>query len=336
MATRRIVVTGGLGFIGSATCERLLQAGEHVTIVDSMVSNVVTPQHFTARFAKAQVIVATVADYFSQRPSLSRDDVVIHAASLVGPAGILTYAGSIGSDLVASTARVIDVCAPGGVPLVYLSSAEVYGRSGALDESADARVPARYNARIEYALGKLTCEAMIVNSRQRGLRATIVRPFNVVGPRQNRAGGFVMPTFVQQALAGERLTVFGTGQQQRAFTAVDDIVNFLIGPAIAAVDGDMHTFNVGNPGNSIAIIDLANRIRQLLRSPSDILFTAGDKVHGPLYFEAESFSKLPDITRARTMGWEPSRSLDDIILDTARFYRTQGPGCSADAAVTAA
>lgn len=336
MGSRNIVVTGGLGFIGSAVCEALLQAGERVTIVDSMVSNVVEPRHFMSRFVDAQVIVEPVADFFSHAPDLNRDDLVIHAASLVGPAGILSYAGTIGDDLVHATATVVASCVRADARLIYLSSAEVYGKSGTLDETADVRVPARYNARIEYALGKLTCEAMIANSRQRGLRATIVRPFNVVGPRQNRAGGFVMPTFVQQAVSAEQVTVFGTGQQQRAFTAVEDVVAFLVGPAIAAADGEQYTFNVGNPNNAISIIDLARRVTHLVNSRAEIVFTAGDKVHGPLYFEAESFAKLPDITRAMALGWTPTRSLDDIIRDTAAFYRSRGIDRKADAVVSAA
>ncbi|MET0499767.1 MAG: NAD-dependent epimerase/dehydratase family protein [Steroidobacteraceae bacterium] len=331
MSGRQVIVTGGLGFIGSALCERLLRGGETVTIVDSMVSNVVTPAHFTSRFPQARVHVTTVADFFAKPPALSREDLVFHAASLVGPAGILAYAGTIGADLVQSTSGVVNACVQSGAALVYMSSAEIYGRSGVLDETADARVPARYNARIEYALGKLTCESMIANSRQRGLRATIIRPFNVVGPRQNRAGGFVMPTFVQQALAGEAITVFGSGQQQRAFTDVEDVVTFLCTHAVAALGGAELVFNVGNPHNSISIIDLARRMVRLLNSRSEILFTSGDKVHGPLYFEAESFEKLPDITRALQVGWSPTRFLDDVILDTAKFYRAGGgPGQGTD------
>lgn len=335
MSGRKVVVTGGLGFIGSSLCERLLRAGEDVTIVDSMVSNVVAPAHFTGRFPRARVHIATVADFFARPPALSRQDIVFHAASLVGPAGILSYAGTIGDDLVHATSSVVNACVQARSALVYMSSAEIYGRSGVLDETADARVPAHYNARIEYALGKLTCEAMIANSRQRGLRATIIRPFNVVGPRQNRAGGFVMPTFVQQAVAGEPVTVFGSGQQQRAFTDVEDVVTFLVGQAVAAVD-EQRTFNVGNPHNSITIIDLARRIVRLLNSRSEIAFTSGSEVHGPLYFEAESFEKLPDITRAQAAGWSPAKSLDDIILDTATFYRAERLGRGTDVRDTAA
>jgi len=336
MSGRQVIVTGGLGFIGSALSERLLRAGDAVTIVDSMVTNVVEPSHFAARFPNVRIQVASVADFFATPPPLGRHDVVFHAASLVGPAGILAYAGTIGEDLVHATSRVVNACSQSGAALVYMSSAEIYGKSGVLEETADVRVPAHYNARIEYALGKLTCEAMIANSRGRGLRATVIRPFNVVGPRQNRAGGFVMPTFVQQALAGEAVTVFASGLQQRAFTDVEDVVSFLVDYAVPAADREELVFNVGNPHNTITIVDLARRITYLLNSRSEIVFTSGDKVHGPLYFEAESVEKLPDIRRAASLGWSPRKTLDEVIMDTARFYRAGAPNRGTDVAVTAA
>jgi nucleoside-diphosphate-sugar epimerase len=336
MKTRSVIVTGGLGFIGNAISERFLSSGAQVTIVDSLVSNVVEPSHFSSRYALAQIIAEPVTEYFSNPRGCLRGDLVVHAASLVGPAGILSHAGTIGADIVQSASKVIEYCKSSQVPLYYFSSAEVYGRSGVLDESMDIRIPPRYNARIEYALGKLTCESMIVNSRSRGLRALIIRPFNVAGPRQSRCGGFVMPTFVQQALSGTPLTVFGSGQQQRAFTDVNDVVDFVMRYAVGALGGTGRTLNVGNPANSTSIIDLAHRVIALLESNSEVTFTRGDRVYGPLYCEAESYQKLPDIAMAKQLGWEPKRSLDDIILDTAAFYRQNGDPLGSDVRRSAA
>jgi len=102
-------------------------------------------------------------------PATISFDSAIHAASLVGPAGILAHAGNIGEQIVHSTSQLLDYCKVRQAPLIYLSSAEVYGHSGILDEEMDIRVPCRYNARLEYALGKLTCESMLINSRAVGL-----------------------------------------------------------------------------------------------------------------------------------------------------------------------
>jgi nucleoside-diphosphate-sugar epimerase len=318
---KTLLITGGLGFIGSSISERFLQLGWRVTIVDSLVSNVVDPEHFPARYSDVEVEKSACQDYFSRPDQHRRFDLVVHAASLVGPAGILAYAGTIGEEIVHSTYRIIEYCTNHHVPLVYFSSAEVYGHSGVLNESMDIRVPPTYNARLEYALGKLTCEAMLINSRSRGLRTVIIRPFNVVGPRQSRIGGFVMPTMVQQALAGQPLTVFESGQQRRAFTDVDDIVAFVENHAIRGFDSTHPIFNVGNPDNATTIEKLAQSIRQLLGATSELVFTSGSAVYGPLYCEAESFDKLPDITKAINLGWRPQTSLESIILKTAAFYR---------------
>lgn len=209
------------------------------------------------------------------------------------------------------------------MPLVNFSSAEVYGRSGALREGADARIPARYNARIEYALGKLAAEAMCINSRARGLRSVVLRPFNVAGPRQSRFGGFVVPTFVQQALAGEPLTVFATGRQKRAFLSVRDLSRFVTDHLDERAFDTPRVFNVGNPANAITVQELAVRIRELLSSSSEIVFTDATTIYGSDYEEAESFEKLPEIRGAAELGWAPRVDLDELIEETAVYYRTR-------------
>ena len=206
---------------------------------------------------------------------------------------------------------------------VCFSSAEVYGRSGLLGEQDDIRVPAAYNTRIEYAVAKTLIETMTVNSRSRGLEAFVIRPFNIVGPRQSRAGGFVMPTFVQQALAGERITVFATGRQVRAFTSATDLSQFLTDFWDEALESESSVFNLGNPTNRTTIQELAERIKTLLNSRSEVVNIDGREIYGPMYLEAESFEKVPALGAASQLGWQPRMSLDDLILETADYYRTR-------------
>ena len=220
---------------------------------------------------------------------------------------------------------VLGILAALDIPLVYFSSAEVYGKSGVLSETTDIRVPARWNVRLEYALGKLTSEAMIANARAHGLRAVVVRPFNVVGPRQSSAGGFVMPSFVQQALANRALTVFESGSQQRAFTAVDDVVRFITDHVDDALASTEPVFNAGNPNNLTTIVALARRVIELLHSRSRIVYTDGKRVYGPFYCEAESFVKAPSIDAAARLGWAPRKSLDEIIVEVASYFEAYDP-----------
>ncbi len=327
----RVLVTGGLGFIGSVVSERFLQQGSEVTVLDSMISNVIEPESLLDRYPKARVVFSSVEEFFTDGAGVPGHDLVIHAASFVGPASIVQYQGAVGHSIVSDAAKIIKACLAWDIPLVFISSAEVYGRSGILSEDSEIRVPPYYNARIEYALAKLTSEAMVVNSHAQGLRAVVVRPFNVAGPRQSRAGGFVMPTFVQQALGNKPLTVFGTGMQKRAFLGVRDLADFFAG---YVADGTFDTpkiYNVGNPKNATTIEDLARRIIELLDSKSQIVHVNPQSVYGPLYYEAESFEKLPDISNASALGWSPKQGLDEIILETAEFYRHNRDTRGADA-----
>jgi nucleoside-diphosphate-sugar epimerase/glycosyltransferase involved in cell wall biosynthesis len=321
-AAKRVLVTGGLGFIGSFVAESVAAAGSEVTIVDSGVSSVCDASELDTPAGSVNHIAASVEEYLSKHPSLAGFDQVIHCASYVGPAALLGYSGRIGPAIVSATAALIESCIRADIPLVNFSSAEVYGRSGMLFEGSDVRVPPHYSARIEYALGKLTAEAMCVNGKDRGLRSVVLRPFNVAGPRQSRFGGFVLPTFVQQALAGRPLTVFATGRQKRAFCAVGDLCRFITDYLDDAAFDNPRIYNVGNPANTIEIYDLAVRVKGMVGSSSEIVFADARAIYGPGYEEAESFEKLPDIRSALELGWTPEVTLDELIEETIGYYRT--------------
>jgi nucleoside-diphosphate-sugar epimerase/glycosyltransferase involved in cell wall biosynthesis len=321
-AARRVLVTGGLGFIGSFVSESAAARGAKVTIVDSGVSSVCDPSELDAPVGSIKHVAEGVEEYLSSHPSLSDFDQVIHCASYVGPAALLEHSGRIGPAIVRATAALIEACIRADIPLVNFSSAEVYGRSGMLFEGSDVRVPPHYSTRIEYALGKLTAESMCINSKDRGLRAVVLRPFNVAGPRQSRFGGFVLPTFVQQALAGRPLTVFATGRQKRAFCAVSDLCRFIHEYLDDAAFDNPRIYNVGNPANTIEISDLAARVKEMVGTPSEIVFADARAIYGPGYEEAESFEKLPDISSAVELGWTPEVTLDELLEETIAYYRT--------------
>ncbi|MEM9563201.1 MAG: NAD-dependent epimerase/dehydratase family protein [Actinomycetota bacterium] len=318
--TDAVIVTGGMGFIGSFVADAYLAAGRKVVIIDSLVSSVISTEPYE-NHPDCTVLAMSVEDYFLQGGTVAGADRVIHAASLVGPAGILRFAGQLGHDIVRACQMVIDQCIEHDVPVCDFSSAEVYGRSGQLAETDTIEVPVDYTVRIEYAIAKTLTEAIMANSRHRGLRGIVIRPFNVTGPRQSERGGFVMPTFVQQALAGDDITVFATGEQLRAFLSVTDLVRFITDHMDAALETGDLIYNIGNPTNNISVRSLADKVKEMVDSPSNVVYADAKKIHGDLYEEAESFEKTPVLGAALKVGWKPEIDLDALVQETIDYYR---------------
>jgi UDP-glucose 4-epimerase len=175
------------------------------------------------------------------------------------------------------------------------------------------------SARLEYAVGKLAAETVLLNlCRAQGLDGLIVRPFNITGPRQSGMGGFVLPRFVGQALAGEDLTVFGDGRQVRAFTHVRDMALGLIHAMRRGAVGEV--YNLGNPENRCSILELAEHVREVTGSASGIRFVDPREIYGPLY--AEAHDKFPDAAKARRdIDWLSAFGLRDTIDETFRYMR---------------
>lgn len=313
---KRALVTGGLGFVGSHLVDRLLSDGHEVTIVDSLLSNVMQPQDYEG---SCRVVVGAIEDLAQAlRPPAHRFDEIYHLASVVGPAGVLKHSGEIARMVVCSGEAVVELALAHGARLVEASTSEVYGRSGTFRETDSCVIPGEFTVRLEYALGKLTSEIAAVNrARVTDLHVNIVRPFNIAGPRQLPWGGFVLPRFVIAALIGGPLTVFGTGQQVRAFTDVRDIVSGIL--AVMRSEHRSRTFNLGNPANELTILELAHRVRDVVGSRSAVVNVDPKKLFGPLY--EEGFDKVPEDSRARAeIGWKPRYDLDATIRDTMKWY----------------
>jgi nucleoside-diphosphate-sugar epimerase len=309
----RVLITGALGFIGSHLAEEYLREGHTVIGLDNRSGNVVD------RIDGMRGCWHTDARNIM---SLSRCDLVVHAASPVGPAALLERHGIV-AEIVETTQAAIRYCRFHGVPLVNISSSEVYGFSGVYHETDSCVMPYRLSHRIQYAAGKLAGEQLV---RTSGLQATSIRPFNVAGPRQSREKGFVIPTFCEQALAGEPLTVFETGTQERCPTAVWDLVDFIVHNLAAIPAGQWpEVVNIGNSSNRTTVLDLAHLVLDLTGSVSDVDSTSGKEIHGPEFEEAEGLVKVPDTALANALGWAARMELDEMIERTlAEIQDRQG------------
>ena len=316
-----ICVTGGCGFLGSHLVYRLLDDRFDVTVVDDLSSNPVSidqlKTEFGSMWTRADWIFRPIEYY---RP-IGKHSAIYHLASPVGPAGILQYSGYIAERIMSATRAAITLAQENHCRLVLVSTSEIYGggvQGLCREDMACQTHMDQPSARLEYAVGKMAAELMALNTE--GLDVVIVRPFNIAGARQSRAGGFVLPTFVDQALAGEPLTVFGSGHQVRAFTHIADMVDGLI---LAMREGCAgQAYNLGNPANKTTVQALAEEVLRQVDGPSKITYTDGKLIYGEKY--AESSDKYPDASRAMTeLGWQPTRSIQEIVADVIAYERNR-------------
>lgn len=286
----RAIVTGGSGFIGSHLVEILEADGWDVWNIDRALG------------ASIQTV----------RLNLDNADAIFHLASPVGPVGVINQAGYIVTEVIDCAEIVRRWAARFDCPLIYVSTSEVYGSGGADAEDDACRFGPETSARKEYAVAKLAAETMLRNTP--GLDVRIVRPFNVAGPRQQAAGGFVLPRFIAQARSGRPLTVYAPGTQRRAFAHVREVAGGIYAAYQRGAAGEV--YNLGNPANATSMFDLANRVLDVMGLDGDLEVVDPAALHGPGFREAPD--KLPNIAKAqRDLDWHPVRGLGDIIADAA-------------------
>ncbi len=312
--SKRILVTGGLGFIGLQLCRQLLADDSHtdLTVVDNLSSTRLDYSELVGR------VTINVADMRTLKESDARYDQIYHLASPVGSLGILAKNGHIATDIIELANKSAALARSSGASLLYLSSSEVYGRDGQHTESVELIVPARRGARMEYSLGKLTAEHVLFNlAMEDQFEVRVVRPFNVAGEWQSAQLGFVIPKFFDAAHNGNPLQIYGDGSQRRSFCHVSDLARGVI-----AVQNDApadEIYNVGNPDNITSIEALAHTIRSLCRSTSSIEHVDPCKLHGKRFIEA--FDKIPDITRLTSCSqWTPVTTLNETLSLIHQFY----------------
>jgi UDP-glucose 4-epimerase len=311
------VVTGGAGFIGSHLTESLLASGEEVIILDDLSTGsednlAAVLEHPSLEFVKGSILDAALLD-----DVVSRAQTVYHLAAAVGTFTILDKTLESLRTNLHGTENVVNSALRHNARVLIASTSEIYGKNTkiGLREDDDRHIGSPLKNRWSYAEAKAIDETLAyLYSVEYGLQTVIVRLFNTVGPRQTGRYGMVIPRFVGQALAGEPLTVFGTGDQVRCFCHVHDVV-----PALQALMADPtaygQVFNLGGT-EQVSMTQLAGRIRAAVDSASTVTYVPYESAYGAGYEDMQR--RVPDCTRARQqIGFVPSRTLEDIILDVA-------------------
>ena len=320
----RALLTGGAGFVGSHLAEALLDRGHQVIVLDDLstgsMDNIV-PLKSRPGF---EYVIDTMMNESLTAELIDRADVVFHLAAAVGVKLIVEAPVRTIETNVHGTEIVLSHAAKKGKLVVIFSTSEVYGKSLAVpfNEDADLVIGATPKQRWAYACSKALDEFLaLAYFREKKLPVIVVRLFNTVGPRQTGRYGMVIPSFVRQALNGEPITVYGTGKQSRSFTFVGDVVDGVI-KLVHEPRAIGQVFNIGNT-EEITILELAERIRSLTNSRSEIVFVPYDEAYAAGFEDMPR--RVPDLTKIReTVGYRPTMGLDEILRAVIAFERGRG------------
>jgi UDP-glucose 4-epimerase len=321
-ATRKALVTGGAGFIGSHLSELLLDDGWEVYALDDLSTGAIHNVSHLRERPEFHLVVDSVLTSSVVSELVYKCDVVYHLAAAVGVRLIVEQPVHTLVTNVQGTEVVLDYCNRFGKRVLIASTSEVYGdhREERPLRENDRRV---YGPTTERRWGYADSKAMdeflaLAYHQERRLDCVVVRLFNTVGPRQSGQYGMVIPRFVERALAGAPLEIHGDGTQTRSFCHVSDTVRALKG----LMDDGATTGEIYNVGSTerISILELAERVLGKTRSRSELTFVPYEQVYG-LGIE-DTLHREPAIDKIKAaIDWRPTLDLDRILADVIEHTR---------------
>jgi dTDP-glucose 4,6-dehydratase len=318
----RILVTGAAGFLGSHLCDRLIAEGHQVVGMDNFITG--RPENLAhLESEQAFTFIEHDVSEFIDLPG-SGLDAVMHFASPASPNPNSPYgyvnlpiqtmkAGGLG------TLNSLGIARAYNARFLLASTSEIYG-----DPQVHPQ-PESYwghvnpiGPRSVYDEAKRFAEALtLAYHRYHGIDTRIVRIFNTYGPRMRLDDGRAVPNFIDQALNGLPLTIYGDGSQTRSFCYVDDLIEGIYRLLLS----DEHLpVNIGNPAE-MTILELARTVNSLLDNPSEVVFLPDKRGEG------DPQRRRPDITRAREiLGWKPTISLEQGLIRTLPYFEEHKQG----------
>jgi UDP-glucose 4-epimerase len=317
------LITGGAGFIGSHLAELLLARGDTVFALDDESTGSIDNVRHLLEHPSFSLRQGTVLNHPLVAQLAGRADVVVHLAAAVGVKLIVERPLESLITNIRGTEIVLDAAAMGECRVLVASTSEIYGKNawGPLTENADRILGSPFVARWSYSEAKAVDEILAhAYWRERGTEAVVVRLFNCVGPRQSGAYGMVAPTLVRQALRGEDLTVFGTGEQLRCFCHVADTVDAIV-RLLDHPDSPGEPFNIG-AAHEISINDLASMVIERTGSGSSVVHIPYEVAYEEGFEDMER--RVPDTTKLEALtDWRPTRSLEQTIDDVIEYERSR-------------
>jgi len=324
---RKILITGGAGFVGSHLAEKYLHAGHEVYVIDNLstgsLKNIEHIQNNPAFKDRFHVTIDTIFNETKMLELVGICDTVFHLAAAVGVKYILDNPLSSITTNIRGTEIVLGLCNKFRKKVLLASTSEAYGKQvkAPLCEEDDITFGSSGKSRWSYATSKLMDEFMgIAYYRTTKLPVAIVRLFNTVGPRQTGQYGMVIPNFVQQALRDQNITVFGDGSQTRTFTHVREVSDCLM----KLIDTPAAYGQVVNIGGTeeISIQSLAERIINKTGSSSKLSFIPYEQVYSADF--EDMGRRVPSTEKLRSLiGFAPELDLDEILEDVIRFIKEE-------------
>lgn len=319
----RILITGGAGFIGSNLVDALMEQGHEVTVLDNLlvgkVSNI--ERHLESEYF--HFVNGSILDLATLERLVRQVDLIYHLAAVVGVKYVVEDPLQAIITNVRGTENVLELAFKYWAKTVVASSSEVYGKSTEvpLSEGSDRLLGPTTVNRWSYSDAKAIDEYFALAYAHRGLPVSVIRYFNVYGPRLDPKGyGSVIAKFIGQALRDAPLTVYDDGNQTRSFTYVDDAVEATI-QAATVREAAGKVFNVGS-NRETAINELAQNILQLTDSTSKVIHVPYSSAYGSDFEETRR--RVPDVSRAKAvLGFEPRTSFEDGLRRTVDWFRRE-------------
>jgi len=312
-----VLITGGAGFIGSHLAEKLMADGVRVTVLDDLSTGSLRNIRHMIGQPGFEFRLGSVLDQPLCDQTVAASDEVVHLAAAVGVKLIFERPMETIERNVRGTEYILEAALRHGRKVFLASTSEVYGKEPIANSNCFAEthdITLGPSMRWSYACSKALDEFLgRAYFSSKGLPVVIGRFFNTVGPRQSGAYGMVIPRFIEAALTGKPLQVYGDGQQVRSFTHVRDVV-----AAVCALMGEPkaegEVFNIGST-EAVTILDLARHVIRMTQSHSEIVFLSYEQVFGAGFEDIKN--RVPDLTKiGRLLDFKPKSCLEEILRDT--------------------
>ena len=309
---KKIIVTGGAGFIGSHLVKKLIDNGaEEILVIDDLSTG---KAENIKDFKEVEFLNKKIEEIDNLAEVFNNFDFCYHLAAGVGVQYIMENLSKSLLTNIEGTHKVFEACKKNNIPVLITSTSEIYGTSEEKEWSEETKslIGPTTKLRWSYAASKMIDEFLALSEFEEGsLNPIVVRLFNIIGPNQLPDFGMVVPKFIDAALNDEPITIHGDGSQSRSFTWVEDVVEYFIKLAEMKAYGEI--FNIGQT-EEITIKELAELIIKTVKSDSEIIYKDHEEIFGKKFEDPKR--RTPNIDKiVEYTGIKPSKNIESMIKE---------------------